>query len=683
MSAGIPAPRHGPKEASRTRDAQLESRRRAVADAFDGEGPLARAVAGFAHRDAQQELALAVFDAIAERGTLAAEAGTGTGKTLAYLVPAILAGGKILISAATRTLQEQIYAKDLPAVCRALDARIDAAMLKGRQNYICRLRLERTASAGTFESLEDVGALQRIVRFARETETGDRAELASVPESAGVWPAVVSTRDTCLGSECAHFEDCFVVKARRRALAADVVVVNHHLLLADMALREDAVSELLPNADVLIVDEAHHLGQIAADFFGDLWSIQQVLELCADVQRIGLQVAPDGAPWRELARALEFAARAVRTRLQEGGVAAGARIEISGMREIAPLREALAALEAARGALRAAVDGNLGRDRELDALQSRVERLGHSLAPWLEPAGAAQDDASVAHDASVVRWIAMGAHGAQFRETPLRCAEYIARARDQRIQAWILTSATLTAARRFEPFLDEVGLPGARVAQWDSPFDFARQALLYLPEHMPNAQSVQFPEDVADAAWPVVCASRGRAFILCSTLRAVSRVARRLREHIEREGQALSVLEQGASSRAAMLAEFRGAANAILVGSVSFWEGVDVRGPALSVVVIDKLPFAPPDDPLVAARIRLMRSQGRNPFRDYQLPQAIRLLRQGAGRLIRGDSDRGVLMILDGRILGRSYGSAILASLPPFSRTRSEREACDFLKADD
>jgi len=655
---------------------EVEGRRREVAGAFAADGALAGAIAGYRARPAQQEMALAVFDAIARRATLAAEAGTGTGKTLAYLVPAVLGGGKVLIAAGTKTLQDQIFDKDLPAVCRALSVRVDTAILKGRQNYLCRLRLERTASSGLLGSREEVQALGHLLQFARQSQTGDRAELAQVSDSASIWPAVTSTRDNCLGGECEHFENCFVVRARRRALAADIVVVNHHLLLADMALREETDSELLPNAQVVIVDEAHQLARIAAEFFGDDWSLQQVLELGADSLRVGLQEARDGAQWPELAHAIDMGARTVRLSLADGGRPARNRLAYETLAQGGRVPDAIAGLDRALAALQDAVSGNQGREAELDLLLPRVQRLRALMKTWHEKSA----ERNGSEELDVVRWVSASAHGAHFYATPLSCSEAFARAREQREQAWVFTSATLTTAQRFEPFLDELGLAGATALRWDSPFDFARQALLYLPAAMPNPQAEEFPELVAEAAWPVLQASRGRAFVLCSTLRAVPRVARRLQELMEAAGDRLSILVQGEANRRAMLGDFRRLGEAVLVGSVSFWEGIDVRGDALSVVVIDKLPFAPPDDPVVEARIRRMKALGRNPFREYQLPQAITLLRQGVGRLIRGDSDRGVLMILDERLLSRSYGKTILASLPAFSRTRSEAEACAFVE---
>ncbi|HYA66434.1 MAG TPA: ATP-dependent DNA helicase [Burkholderiaceae bacterium] len=672
----MPSP--GTAERGGTADStQVTLRRRELVAAFAADGAIARTIKGYRVRTSQQQMALAVFDAIAQGATLAAEAGTGTGKTMAYLVPAVLGGGKVLVAAGTKTLQDQIFDKDLPVVCRALGVHVDAAILKGRQNYLCRLRLERTASAGMLSSREDVQALQQIVRFARQSQTGDVAELEQVTEGASIWPAVTSTRDNCVGSECEHFEECFVFRARRRALAADIVIVNHHLLLADMALREEMDSVLLPNADVVIVDEAHHLARIAAEFFGERWSLQQIAELGADAMRLGLLFASDGAKWPELARALDQGARTVRLALAQDGVDRRARVAFEQFGRSAATWTAIANLDSALGSLQDALVHNQGRSAELDLLLPQIARLRRTMEVWHRRAQQADEVMQL----EIVRWVSTSAQGAQFHTTPLSCAEAFGRAREQRPQAWILTSATLTAAQRFEPFLRELGLSGAHALRWDSPFDFAHQALLYLPELMPNPQSEDFAELVADAAWPVLRASRGRAFVLCSTLRAVPRVAARLQTLMAGVKDPLPLMVQGESHRRAMLGEFRRLGNAVLVGSVSFWEGIDVRGEALSVVVIDKLPFAPPDDPVVAARIRQMTAQGRNAFREYQLPQAITLLRQGVGRLIRDDEDRGVLMILDERLLSRSYGKTILASLPPFCRTRSQDEACAFIAA--
>jgi ATP-dependent DNA helicase DinG len=659
---------------ARALEAPVARVRRDVAAAFDAGGALANAVPGFVPRPSQREFALAVFDAIVARGTLVAEAGTGTGKTFAYLVPALLAGGKVLISTGTKALQDQVFRKDLAAVRSALALSLDIALLKGRQNYVCLHRLARAQAEGQFASRQDAAHLRAIVRFARVSASGDRSELADVPEHAPIWPAVTSTRENCLGQECAHFEECFVYRARRAAQAADVVVVNHHLFFADLAMKDDAIGDFLPAADTVVLDEAHQLPKIAGEFFGTGFSLAQVADLATDARALGLAKAADGAAWVELARAVEQAIRVLRLALAEGGLQAGARLALARVRNRHGIGAALAALDAPLATLAAAISANGGRDAELDALGPRAAVLREQIGAWRDALAA---DAEAQAD-DMVRWIGASAHGASFNATPLAPGATFARLRAQQTQAWILTSATLTLAGRFDRFLADIGLPEATTRRWESPFDFARQALLYLPQRMPSPLDPDFPEQVADCAWPVIAASGGRAFVLCTTLRAVERVAERLRARAQAAG--LPLLVQGAGTRRALLDAFRRAGNAVLVGSVSFWEGIDVRGEALSLVVIDKLPFAPPDDPVIEARIRRLRALGRNPFTEYQLPQAVTLLQQGVGRLIRDERDRGVLMILDERLVTKSYGRIVLASLPPFARTRSEEEACAFFR---
>ncbi len=627
-------------------------------------------------------MGLAVYEAIAQGGTLVAEAGTGTGKTYAYLVPALLAGGKLLISTGTKPLQDQLFSKDLPAVMRALRISAATALLKGRQNYLCLHRLDRTAAEGMLSSRDDVRYLAAISRFARLTLSGDRAELGEVPEQASVWPLVTSTRDNCLGAECPRFGDCFVYKARRDAQAADVVVVNHHLFMADLALRDDAIRDFLPAVDTVILDEAHQLPEVAAEFFGSSMTLAQALELARDARVLGLARAADGAPWAQLASQCERTARDLRLNLSEIGLQSGARVPLARLKQRPQLADRLAASGQAVGELLRALEVNRGRDADLDLLIGRADQLGRSLESWQSAVAKDDDDDAVEaepEETPVVRWIGVSQHGAQFNQTPLAPGLAIARARAQQPQAWILTSATLTSGGRFDHALNELGLSDATTAHWDSPFDFSRQALLYLPLDMPSPADADFPERVAEVAWPLIRANGGRAFVLCTTLRAVDRVAERLRALITGENLDLPLLVQGSSSRRSLIDAFRASGRAVLVGSISFWEGIDIRGESLSLVVIDKLPFAPPDDPVVEARIRLLRRQGRNPFNDFQLPQAVVLLKQGAGRLIRDEHDRGVLVILDERILSKSYGKTVLASLPPFARTRIESEAVEFL----
>lgn len=656
---------------------------------FSAGGALAQSVAGFVPRASQLAMAQAIGAAMADGDTLVAEAGTGTGKTFAYLVPALLTGGKVLISTGTKPLQDQLFRKDLPAVLRALKLNAVTAVLKGRANYLCLQRMARAEAEALLSSRDDARHLRAIVRFSKVTTTGDRAELDEVPENAAIWPWVTSTRENCLGTECPRFAECFVFKARRDAQAADVVVVNHHLFLADLALRDDAVRDFLPAVDTVILDEAHQVPEVAADFFGTTLSLAQWLDVARDSRSLGLGRAGDGASWSALAAALDKAARDVRLTLADLGLLPGTRTPIArlpGRAGDSRLTQSMARLDEQAAALERALKVNGGRDAELDLLAPRIAELRRALADWSAALQSAPDEDLDAGQPSnddgesdpSVRWVSVSTHGAQFNRTPLAPGRLLARAREAQAQPWILTSATLTTGGRFDAFLADLGMP-ARTARWESPFDFARQARLYLPQRMPSPYDTSFAEQVADAAWPLVQANGGRAFVLCTTLRAVDRVAARLQQLMARDGTPLPLLVQGASSRRALLDAYRDAGNAVLVGSVSFWEGIDIRGDALSLVVIDKLPFAPPDDPVVEAKIAWLRRAGRNPFGEYQLPQAVRLLQQGAGRLIRDENDRGVLMILDDRLMAKSYGRTVLASLPPFARTRSESDAIAFL----
>ena len=661
-----------------------ESVRARVIAAFAEDGALADGIVGFVARTSQADMAAAVYDTIDSGGTLIAEAGTGTGKTFAYLVPALLAGGKVLLSTGTKPLQDQLFRKDLPAVLDALRINAVTALLKGRANYVCLHRMARAESEGLLPTREDVGHLRLIVRFAATTSTGDRAELAAVPENAAIWPMVTSTRDNCLGAECPRFAECFVYKARRDAQAADIVVVNHHLFMADLAFRDDSIRDFLPTVNTVVLDEAHQLPSIAADFFGASLSLAQLLEAGRDARALGLARAPDGASWITLTGQFERAVRDLRLALGAVGLAIGTRTPLDRIERRSDLQPAFDELDGTCAELARALEINRGRDAELDLLIARLADLRRALSGWncalKKPSREDEFDEEGTGDAlPSVRWISVSTHGAQFNETPLRPGQALARAREAQPQPWILTSATLTAAGRFDHYLTEVGIEGASTARWNSPFDFTKQALLYLPQSMPSPYDVHFAHKVADAAWPLVRANGGRAFVLCTTLRAVDKVAERLRQLMVLDDQPLPLLVQGASTRRALIEAFRSSGNAVLVGSISFWEGIDIRGDALSLVVIDKLPFAPPDDPVVEAKIRYLRKMGRNPFNEYQLPEAIMLMKQGVGRLIRDETDRGVLMILDERVLTKPYGKTVLSSLPPFARTRSEAEAVEFL----
>ncbi len=632
---------------------------RALERLFADGGPLATQIPGYRLRPQQLELAQTILEAIEQAAPLVAEAGTGTGKTLAYLAPALLAGGKVLVSTGTKTLQDQLYERDLPAVRAALASGAVRALLKGRANYVCLHRLERATAEARLGSREEAAQLRRIERFAALSASGDRAELTGVPDDAPVWQHATSTRENCLGQECPRYQDCFVMKARRGALAADVVVVNHHLFFADVVLRDEGVAELLPSCNTIIFDEAHQLPDTARLFFGESVSTGRLIELARDAQ-LELRAAGGAAPdFDALAGRMDKAARDLRLAFD----VESARLSWAQAATRPQFGAALAALEARLCAFAAALDAQAERSEGLASCARRAQEARATLARLAAAEGAQQ-----------VRWVEVFGHALQLHLTPLSSADLFRRQLEEQPRAWIFTSATLSVGEDFSHFKGELGLGEAAARSWPSPFDFARQALLYVPRDMPaDPNDPAFTEAVVNAALPVLEASRGRAFMLFSTLRALRRAHELLRDRTD-----FPLLVQGTGSRSELLSRFRALGNAVLLGSASFREGVDVRGEALSVVIIDKLPFAPPDDPVLAARIEALKARGGNPFTEFQLPQAILQLKQGAGRLIRDQTDRGVLMLCDPRLYSRPYGRLVRASLPPMKPTRELAEVREF-----
>jgi ATP-dependent DNA helicase DinG len=618
--------------------------------------------------------------------TLIVEAGTGTGKTYAYLVPAMLWGGKVIVSTGTKHLQDQLFQRDIPTVRDALAVPVSVAMLKGRANYLCHYYLQRTADNGRLPSRQETSYLQDIVRFAKITRTGDKAELASVPETAAVWSMVTSTRENCLGQECPHYKDCFVMQARREAQQADIVVVNHHLFFADIMLRDTGMAELLPTANTIIFDEAHQLPETATLFFGETLSTTQFLELARDSVAEGLGHARETVDWVTLGSTLERAARDVRLAFKEDSV----RLSIGQLPDDHPLFPALETLETELDALASALAGQAERAESIGACLRRARELQGVLAGWTTPPTQTEREAADATSADgkaeradpneKVRWIEVFSHTVQLHETPLSVAPIFAKQRAGVPRAWIFTSATLSVRGDFTHYAAQMGLNAKRSMTLPSPFDYPTQGLLYVPRNLPQPSSPMFTDAVFDAALPAIEASGGGVFMLCTTLRAVDRISAKLRDTIEARGWDYPLLVQGDASRTELLDRFRSYGNAILVGSQSFWEGVDVRGDALSLVVIDKLPFAPPDDPVLSARLDALTKKGLSPFAVHQLPQAVITLKQGAGRLIRAETDRGVLMICDTRLVDKPYGRRIWQSLPPFKRTREIEVVREFFE---
>jgi ATP-dependent DNA helicase DinG len=639
-----------------------------VAPIFAPGGPLEKAVAGFRHREQQVEFAQAVLEAIESGGVLIAEAGTGTGKTFAYLVPALLAGGRVIVSTGTKTLQDQLFQRDLPRVRKALGTAVDVALLKGRANYVCLHHLEAAAAQGTFAAREDAAHLQKIKRFAATTMSGDKSDCADVPESSAAWAQATSTRENCLGSACSHYQDCFVMKARKRASEADVIVVNHHLFFADVVLRDEGATDLLPAANTVIFDEAHHLPDLARLFFGQSLSTTQLIELARDVKLAEAQHARETTAMGDAALGVERAARDLRLAL---GPAMG-RTTLSAIKARPAFDAALDGLAKELAVLAERLRAQEERAEEIRNCRVRADECMARIAEWREADARPREDAyGETAAADVVRWVEAYPQSAVLYVTPLDVGRIFRDKITSDKRAWIFTSATLSVNGDFRHFQGEMGLAEATTRSWPSPYDFANQALLYVPEGLPDPNSERYIEAVIEAAWPVVRASGGHAFLLFTSLRAMDRGFDLLAARLKSEGLEWPLLLQGSGAKNELLERFRRSPNAILVGSQSFWEGVDVKGDQLSVVVIDRLPFNPPDDPVLAACIERINRAGGNAFMDYQLPRAVIALKQGAGRLIRDETDRGALVICDPRLVDKPYGKRIWRALPPFRRTRS------------
>jgi ATP-dependent DNA helicase DinG len=632
---------------------------------FSGEGALARAVDGFRVREGQLEMARAVAAAIAGNSVLVAEAGTGTGKTFAYLVPALLSGGKVIISTGTKTLQDQLFGRDIQVVRKALKVPVTVAVLKGRANYVCHYYVERAQNEGRFPTRDDARYLPIIANFAKNSATGDKSDLPAVPENAAIWSYVTSTRENCLGSDCAHYSKCFVMEARKQALAADVVVVNHHLFFADVVLRDEGVSELLPASNTIIFDEAHQLPETASLFFGQTVSTSQLIELARDTRIEAAASAKDFAPLPEATQALDKATRDLRLVFKEDN----GRFPFQALARNRAFEPALAVLCEKLDALVAMLETQAERGEGLEKCWQRAQSLAASVRRWRDH-----------DDPEFVRWLELFNHALHLNATPLSIAEVFQAQINDHARSWIFTSATLSVGGDFSHYNAQMGLADASAQSWESPFDYSTHALLYVPKGMPEPNTPDYTQAVVAAALPAIEASGGRAFMLFTSLRAMREGYELLKDAFFRRKLEFPLMMQGEGSRTELLERFRRIGNAVLVGSQSFWEGVDVRGDALSLVVIDKLPFAPPDDPLLAARIERINRDGRNAFVEYQLPQAVITLKQGAGRLIRDESDRGVLMICDPRLFSKGYGKRILRSLPTMKGTRDVEDVIAFFQ---
>ena len=655
--------------------------------------------------DASTPLVERVALAFDEKGPLT-KAVTGTGKTFAYLTPALLAGATCVISTAGKSLQDQLCAKDLPALRDALGVPVKVALLKGRANYVCHFRLELTASEGRLPEQDSYLKLRKIQRFAAVSRTGDRAELPDVPEDDRLWPLVTSTRENCLGKDrCPNYDDCFVKKAREDAMQSQVVVVNHHLYLSSMALKResDAIDGMLPQAALTVIDEAHQLPGIASSFFGTSFSTYDVENVSMEARRLGRTKCNDGAEWEILYDRVLKAGREFRLDAQRIGLAEGERLDVDEIEGFGELYPGFERLRAAFAAMGEAMRANEGRDNELDTLAERHAELMEQMEAWtaifVKCRNGAADEASegeAAGDAEVggeagpeagaasgadaeVRWLEVSQHGIRFNLTPLSFAEEFREMREREGGAWVFTSATLSSAGRFDLFKQRLGIGECVERTWESPFNYWEQGCFYLPQMPPPANNTAVhTHNVIEKVWPLINAAGGRTFVLCTSLAAVRAAADELQARLEANGNPYPLFVQGDGPKMRLIEEFRAHGNAVLVGSMSFWEGVDVKGEALSLVVIDKIPFAPPNDPVMMARSRAVEASGRRPFDEITLPEAVITLKQGAGRLIRSEGDRGMLVICDPRILNKGYGKVVRDSLPDFYCTRREEKALEF-----
>lgn len=653
-----------------------------VAKVFEPDGALCRRIEGFRRRESQAEFSLAVARALEERSSVVVEAGTGTGKTFAYLVPAILSGSKTIVSTASKTLQDQLYNKDVSRLCSALAASADVAVLKGRNNYICKQRLESFVAQGLMPERDSYSRLKKIMDYARISPVGDKNEVPGVPENDLLWPWVTSTKENCLGSKCPHFEDCFLTQARRRAQQANIVIVNHHLFLADLSLKDDTMGSILPEADLVIFDEAHKLHDIGIDYFSEILSLREVNNFIEDGRVVGKAHAPS-VRWDDEFLALRNALLKLHQTLHHRlDIDFETEVEIASIEGFSeavaePMKGLTEALKHVAGIFLKLKDAH----EELAQAADRADELLTRLNEWKAVFASPETVKTVGGTPSVL-WMKLTEQNAIFSNTPLSLAESFAKSRARTKNAWVYTSATISTRRAdgsadFSYFLGELGLAkDTPTYSWESPFDYPYQARFYLPAGLPGVFEPNYSEALVQATWPLIEKTRGHAFFLCTSFRSMESIAEALRS---RAGANFTLCVQGESPKSELLERFMAADNAILVGSMSFWEGVDMKGELLQLVVIDKMPFAQFDTPVARARKAWLTEQGRNAFVSYQLPEMITTLRQGVGRLIRSENDFGVVVFGDSRLIEKRYGALVLNSLPPMIRTRDFARVYSFL----
>ncbi len=615
------------------------------------QGPLADQIDQFSVREQQQQMAEAIQICFERKQDLVVEAGTGTGKTFAYLVPALCSGKKVIISTGTKNLQDQLFKKDIPLVRQALKMPVSCALLKGRSNYLCLHRLRQQQSNLDNLPPRSITQIQGISSWARQTKSGDVSEHVAIPEGDMLWSRVTSTSENCIGSDCDDFQQCHVMLARREAQAADLVVINHHLLLSDMSLMEDGFGELLPTADIYLIDEAHQLAEIASSFFGIGVSTQQFIELGSDVKKEYLQHINESKKIDQLADLVQKAARDLY-------LAFGSKARRSAWNTVSKdqnIIAQIAELDDRLAALKNELHPLCERSTEMESCFSRLVVLQGKLQQ-------VSQDSTPEH----VHWFEVHQRSVSMHLTPLNIADAFQAKKQKKSGSWVFTSATLSVSGGFDYFVQGLGLTEYQSLLLESPFNYSQQALLYLPIGLPEPNNETYTGKVIDKAIEVLKKSEGHAFFLFTSFKALNLARDRLKKEL-----AYPLFIQGEGPRDVILERFRKTPNAVLLGTNSFWEGVDVRGDALTCVIIDKLPFASPNDPVFQARLDALKEQGINAFMSYQLPKAVIMLKQGVGRLIRDASDYGVLMICDPRLKTKAYGKTFLKSLPAMPQSDS------------
>ena len=634
-------------------------------DFFSPNGPLNNSLENYQVRAEQVEMAKSISDSIEDKSSLVVEAGTGVGKTFAYLYPALLKGGRVVISTATKNLQDQLFFNDIPKIREALKISVKVNILKGRGNYICKLRMENANQGGMFFNKEDAKYLYLIKAFSDNTDSGEVSEISQIPETSTIWPMVTSTKENCLGQDCEFYKECFVVKARKEALESEVLIVNHHLFFADFVLKDEELSEILPKANTIIFDEAHQVPLVASFFLGQFISSSQISNLIQDCQQ-GLVKYPNTI------QVLDLLSKDLQENIFELKKIispTSTRLNINNLKDYENFKETYSSLIKKLTLLGITLSKHSEENAEFQKLYERSTELNIKFDSWLKK-----------DNQNNIYWLEVFARTIQFNETPISIAEQFNKFQKKSDSAWIFTSATLSINGSFDHFTKLLGLEKAKTQYLQSPFNYNENAFLYVPKEIPDPKDELFNLVLVKKVLPLIKASKGRAFILATSLKSMQEIGALLKDELKKNEIDYPVITQGEGPKSDLLHQFKKHGNAVLIGSLSFWEGIDVRGPALSLVIIDKLPFQSPGDPVFESKIKLLSDEGINAFMSMQLPEAIIKLKQGVGRLIRDDHDKGVMVICDKRLIEKSYGIKIWKSLPAFKRTRNESAVINFLE---